>query len=409
MQSKPTDKAYDLFSPIFKADPFETFAQMRQDDPIYAHQAPNGTINWYITRYDDVVAVLKDNVHFCKDVQNASDNIKKPKRGTIHQSINKNMLFSDPPDHTRLRALVTQAFTPRRIEQVRVRVQEIADELLDSVMAAGEMDLIAEYALPLPVVVICDMLGIPKPDQQMVSEWSQSIISPGSRGLNYKERRRQMKAFVNYLRGLFVQRQQQPQDDLITALVEAEESGDRLTEPELSSMVALLLVTGHETTVNLIGNGVLALLQHPAQLALLQENGGMWETAVEELLRYDGPVETSTTRWVKKDVHFRGHHMQRGDIMRVVITSANRDAAQFESPDRLDVAAGDKRHLSFGVGIHYCLGAPLARLEGQIALATLFQRFPTIQLAVAASDLQWRSGVLFRGLETLPLKFPSSL
>ncbi|KAA3664038.1 MAG: cytochrome P450 [Chloroflexi bacterium] len=400
--SKPS---YDLFSTDFKANPFPTFAALRADAPIYAHQSPHGKTIWYVTRYDDVVAVLKDNEHFCKDVRHAQpDDVPPPrKKMSIHQSINQNMLFSDPPDHTRLRALVNQAFTPRRVEGMKGRVQKIADELLDKVAEQGRMDLIADFALPLPVIVICDLLGIPADDQEMVSEWSQAIISPGSRGLNYKERKRKMRAFVHYLRQLFVERQQHPQDDLITALVEAEEAGDRLSESELSSMVALLLVTGHETTVNLIGNGVLALLLHPEQLDLLKRGEVEWETAVEELLRYDGPVETSTTRWVRKDVVFRGQNMRQGDIMRVVISSANRDALQFDKPDELDVANGDKRHLSFGMGIHYCLGAPLARLEGVIALETLFRRFPTTHLAVSESELKWRSGVLFRGLEQLPL------
>lgn len=402
---------YDLFSSAFKANPFPTYAAMREEAPIYAHQSPNGKTIWYVTRYDDVVAVLKDNDHFCKDRLNAlPDDAQRPrKKMPIHQAINQNMLFSDPPDHTRLRTLVNQAFNPHRVERLKPRIQDVADNLLDGVRAGGQMDLIAAYALPLPVIVICDLLGIPLQDQEMVSGWSQAIISPGSRGLNYRERRRQVRAFVNYLRQLFVERQQSPQDDLITALVEAEEAGERLSAAELSSMMALLLVTGHETTVNLIGNGVRALLLHPAQLALLKEDGGEWETAVEELLRYDGPVETSTTRWVRQDVTFRGCHMRQGDMMRVVITSANRDVSQFERPDELDVTRGDQRHLSFGMGIHYCLGAPLARLEGVIALETLFRRIPTLQLAVPAEQLQWRSGVLFRGLAQLPLVWESQL
>ena len=400
-----SDQHFDLFSAEFKKNPFPTFAKMRDNAPIHAHQSPQGGTIWYVTCYDDVVEVLKDNEHFCKDRRHAfPDNVKpRGKKQSIHKSINENMLFSDPPDHTRLRALVNQAFTPRRVDGMKGRVQEISDELLNAVALNGHMDLIADFALPLPVIVICDLLGIPKADQEMVSDWSQAIISPGRWGLTYKERRRKMRSFVGYLRELFAERQQRPQDDLITALVEAEEEGERLTEQELSSMVALLLVTGHETTVNLIGNGVLALLLHPEQLALLQQGEVEWETAVEELLRYDGPVETSTTRWVRKDVVWHGHHMKQGDIMRVVITSANRDVMQFERPDELDVARGDKRHLAFGMGIHYCLGAPLARLEGVIALETLFRRFPIIRLAVQDDSLHWRPGVLFRGLEQLPL------
>ncbi|MFO7681799.1 MAG: cytochrome P450 [Chloroflexota bacterium] len=402
--------AYDLFSPHFKADPFPTFAALRRDDPIYPHIAPDGSTIWYISRYEDAVDALKDNEHFVKDRRNT---LEQKERGQAHTSsfmqrlINENMLFSDPPDHTRLRALVNQAFTPRRVEQMAPRLQIIADNLLDRAAPHGEMDLIADFALPLPTILITELLGIPQADRDEVQDWSQAIIAPGRHGLTYSARKRKVRTFVQYLQELFAERRLNPQDDLTTALAAAkvagaEEGGERLTEAELSSMVALLLVTGHETTVNLIGNGALALLRHPAQLAWMKENG-RWETAVEELLRYDGPVETSTTRWVRQDVDYKGHAMKRGDVVRVVLTAANRDGCQFHQPDDLDLSRTPNRHLAFGHGIHYCLGAPLARLEGVIALQTLFGRFPDLRLAVPEADLKWRSGVLFRGLERLPL------
>jgi cytochrome P450 PksS len=265
------------------------------------------------------------------------------------------------------------------------------------------MDLIADYALPLPITVIADMLGIPAGDRDNVFDWSQAIISPGRHHLTFRARRRKVRTFVEYLRQMFADRQQHPRDDLTTALVQAEQAGDKLTEMELSSMVALLFVTGHETTVNLIGNGVLALLQHPHQLAMFKENPGLMETAVEELLRFDGPVETSTTRWAREDVEMHGQHIKRGDIVRVVLASANRDPACCPHPNHLDVTRREQRHLAFGHGIHYCLGAPLARLEGHIALETLLRRMPNLRLAVPVDQLQWHSGVLFRGLESLPL------
>ncbi|WP_420642750.1 cytochrome P450 family protein [Candidatus Leptofilum sp.] len=398
-------KKYDLFSPTFKANPFPTFAQMRQGDPIYAHHSPNGGTIWYITRFAEVTAVLKDNDHFVKDFRNTlPPGAKQPRKSSMHRLINENMLFADPPDHTRLRALVNQAFTPRRVEQLAPRVQQITDALLDGIAAAGQADLIADFALPMPVRIIAELLGIPAEDQAEVADWSQAIISPGSRNLNYSARKKKVRAFVAYLQEMFALRQKNPQDDLITALVQAEEAGERLNEAELSSMVALLLVTGHETTVNLLGNGALALLTHPEQLAILRENGG-WETAVEELLRFDGPVETSTTRWVREDFTFEGHQMRRGDVVRVVLASANRDGCHFAQPNALDVTRRDNRHLAFGMGIHYCLGAPLARLEGQIGLQTLFDRFPKLKLAVPTVQLEWRSGVLFRGLKALPIVF----
>jgi cytochrome P450 len=396
---------YDLFSPNFKADPFPTFAQMRQNDPIYAHRSPDGRTIWYITKFAEVTAVLKDNEHFVKDIRNTlPPDAKKSGKSSLNRLINENMLFADPPDHTRLRALVNQAFTPRRVEQLAGRVQQITNELLAAIAPADEADLIASFALPMPVRIIAELLGIPPADQAQVADWSQAIISPGSRDLNYSARKRKVRAFADYLQEMFVRRQREPQDDLISALVQAEEAGERLNEAELSSMVALLLVTGHETTVNLLGNGALALLNHPEQLAILRERPEVWETAVEELLRFDGPVETSTTRWVRQDFEFMGHQMRRGDVVRVVLASANRDVEQFDQPNVLDVTRRDNRHLAFGMGIHYCLGAPLARLEGQIGLQTLFDTFTNLRLAVPADQLKWRSGVLFRGLKALPVR-----
>jgi len=396
----------DLFSPAFKANPFPTLAQLQQEQPIYAHQAPNGTTIWYITRYEDVVAVLRDNDHFVKDIRHAlpPEQLNPARRTATHQLINENMLFADPPNHTRLRALVNQAFTPKRVEALRPRLHQLAHDLLDQAAPLGQMDLIAEYALPLPVVIIADLLGIPTDDRAQVADWSQAIISPGSRGHSYKVRKHKVRAFVAYLQELFQERESRPQDDLITALVQAEMAGDRLSPAELSSMVALLIVTGHETTVNLIGNGALALLQHPESRQCLHENPALWPLAVEELLRFDGPVETSTTRWVGKTITYKGFTLHRGDVVRLVFSAANRDAAAFDHPDQLDISRTENKHLAFGMGIHYCLGAPLARLEGEMALQTLFTRFPQLHLSTPAEQLEWRSGVLFRGLKRLPVK-----
>ena len=404
---------YDLFSRTFKADPFPTYAAMREADPVYAHAAPDGRIIWYVTRYEDVAAVLRDDRRFCKNPRHAVDE-HLPDRGAGVRAkpdgsglnFNDNMLFSDPPDHTRLRALVSQAFTPRRVAAMAGRIQATADGLIDRLAAEDAPDLIAAYALPLPVVVISDLLGIPAADREAVAGWSQAIISPGSRGLNYSARKRMVRAFIDYLRGLCARRRADPRDDLITALVAPATGGDRLDEAELFSMIALLLVTGHETTVNLIGNGALALMRAPEQMERLRTEAGLWPAAVEELLRYDGPVETSTSRWVREDTTFDGRALRRGDLMRPVITSANRDPAQFDRPDELDVGRADNRHLAFGLGAHYCLGAPLARLEGAIALETLFRRRPGLRLALPAEELSWRSGVLFRGLRELRVTTP---
>lgn len=397
--------AYDLFSRAFKADPFPIYAAMRQDDPVYAHRAPSGQTIWYITRYDDAAAALRDHELFVKDVRRTRDDAAEDEGGELQTAVNRNMLFADPPDHTRLRALVSLAFTPRRIDGLRGQVQQIADELIDAVAPRGACDLIEAFALPLPVIVIGELLGIPAADRVQVAAWSQTIISPVARRLSKRERRRALRAFVDYLRAVFADRRGRPRDDLISALVQAEQAGDRLSEAELSSMTALLLVTGHETTVNLIGNGVLALLQHPEQRALLEARPELIDQAVEELLRFDGPVETATTRWVARDVVWRGRELRRGDVVRVVLASADRDPDQFPDSDRLKFTRAENRHLQFGLGIHYCLGAPLARLEGRIALPTLLRRLPNLRLAVPPETLRWRPGVLFRGLHALPVEW----
>ena len=389
--------SYDLFSASFKANPHATFATMRREQPIYGHEDKRtGQTIWYFTTYADTVAVMRD-PRFIKDPSKL-DKAISAKNKSLTQAINENMLFSDPPDHTRLRGLVNQAFTPRRVEQMTGQIEVTVDELINDLTPPA--DLIADYALPLAVRVISDLLGIPSADRNQVAHWSQAIISPSGRGLKSNERKRMMRHFVAYLNNMFAERQANPQDDLITALVQAEEAGERLNASELSSMVALLLVTGHETTVNLIGNGVLALLQHPDQLALLLDNPGLSDSAVEELLRFDGPVETSTTRWVGEDLVYQGYAMQKGDVVRVVITSANRDDAVFTCPHQLDITRSNNRHLQFGHGIHYCLGAPLARLEGKIGILTLLQRLPNLRLA-DPDNIHFRPGVLFRGLQSL--------
>jgi cytochrome P450 len=402
------DLQLDLFSPEFKRDPFPTFARMRRDAPIYGHKSPNGSTIWYITRYEDVLAILRDDENFCKDPRNTGVPIASgsaSRKTTMQRLINENMLFSDPPDHTRLRALVSQAFTPQRIEEQSAFLLQSANSLIDRFQNRQDVDLIEAFALPLPVFVISRLLGIPDDDRDDVALWSQAIISPGSRNLNYSTRKRRVQAFIRYLTQIFAQRTADPQDDLISALVHAEEEGDKLSDFELSSMVALLLVTGHETTVNLIGNGALALIQHPDQPTLLQNNPNLWGSAVEELLRYAGPVETSTSRWACRDIDFNRQLIRRGDLVRVVLSSANRDLAQFEAPDELNIDREDNKHLAFGFGVHYCLGAPLARLEGRIALQTLFERVEGLRLSSSGGELEWRAGVLFRGLESLPVQW----
>jgi len=363
---------------------------------------------WLVTRYDDVVAVLKDE-RFAKDWRSAmtpEQLAQIPPIPEVMKPLSENMLDKDPPDHERLRRLVSKAFTPRLIERMRPRVQEIADTLLDAVKDKGGMDLIDDYAFPLPITVIAELLGVPVEDRNRFREWSDAAVS-GDTTQEYVEKilLPYMQAFIDYLRVLFEEKRKNPRDDLISALVLAEEAGDKLSEDELLGMVFLLLVAGHETTVNLIGNGTLALLQHPEQLQKLKEDPSLIKPAIEELLRYDGPVETSTERFAREDVAIGNTVIPKGEMVMVVIAAADHDPERFPEPDALDITRADNKHLAFGKGIHHCLGAPLARMEGQIALGTLLRRMPDLWLKGSLESLTWRPGMVLRGLKGLPVEF----
>jgi cytochrome P450 PksS len=319
------------------------------------------------------------------------------------QPLQLTMLHMDPPDHTRLRALVSKAFTPKLIEQMRERVQRLTDELLNDVQERGHMDLIRDYALPVPMTIIAEMLGVPVEDRHKFRHWSRALFLSSTWGL--------LKAIPNalallrYLRRIIKKRRADPQDDLISALIRAEEAGDTLSEEELLAMAGLLLVAGHETTVNLIGNGMLALLENPEQMQKLRNNPALIKSAIEELLRYTSPVESATERYAREDLTIAGVTIRRGEMVGAVIASANRDERQFTNPDSLDITREPNKHLSFGLGTHFCLGAPLARLEGQIAISTLLRRAPDLRLTVGPSALRWRPGLILRGLEALPVAF----
>lgn len=398
----------DLFDPAFEANPYPVYAQLRSDAPIHRVALPDGRDMWLVTRYEDVSVVLKDR-RFVKDWRNAMTQeqlAQVPPILEVMKPLSRNMLDTDPPDHERLRALVSKAFTPRLIERMRPRVQAIADALLDAVQDKGEMDLIDDYAFPLPITVIAELLGVPAEDRNKFREWSNAAVS-GDTTQEYMEKilLPHMQAFTDYLRAMFEEKRKNPKDDLISALLRAEEAGDKLNEDELLAMVFLLLVAGHETTVNLIGNGTLALLLHPDQLQKLKNDPSLIKPAVEELLRYDGPVETSTERFAREDVAIGGTVIPRGEMVLVVIASADHDAERFSDPDALDLTRADNKHLAFGKGIHFCLGAPLARMEGQIAINTLLRRMPDLRLKDSPESLMWRPGLVLRGLKGLPVEF----
>jgi pimeloyl-[acyl-carrier protein] synthase len=392
--------SFNPMDPQFVADPYPTYHRLRAEDPV--HRSPLGF--WILTRYDDVVAVLRD-PRFAKEAIAA---FVAARFGKPVPAIGLSMLDRDPPDHTRLRGLVNKAFTPRVVEALRPRIQQIVDELLQRLVGAGAMDLIEDFAYPLPVTVICEMLGVPVADHERFKGWGLDI----ARGLDAillppdsEVARRSLAsrhALADYFRELIAKRRSAPRGDLLSALIAAEEAGDKLSEDELLATCILLLVAGHETTVNLIGNGTLALLRHPDQLRRLREDPGLIASAVEELLRYDGPVQR-TARIPSEDVTIRGKTLAKGELVMPFIGAADRDPAQFPDPDRLDITRVDNRHIAFGWGIHFCLGAPLARVEGQIAITTLVQRFP--KLALATHTPEYRESLTLRGLKTLPVAF----
>ena len=408
----PVDETrYDLYSHDFKRDPHPTYAAMRAHDPVIHHPGlGDGMLIWFVTRYDDVQAVLADNSTFVLDPRLAFDPAD-PRLAMFANShpvmdlVNNNLLNKDGEDHRRLRALVQKAFTPRMIERLRPRVQVIADELLNRVAGDGRMDLIESYAFPLPIIVILEMLGIPPEDRNQFRIWSDAFVTPDFAPGAEERFIRSMTDFTDYLRALFAQRRAEPRADLVTALLEAEEAGDRLSEQELFSMVVLLIVAGHETTVGLIGNAALTLLRHPEQMQALRANPALTPLAVEEMLRYEGPVERTITRFVTSETVLAGRTLQQGDLVIAVVGSANRDSDQFPHADTFDPTRNPQRHLGFGHGVHYCLGAPLARLEGEIAINTLLRRLPGLRLAADPVALTWRTQPLFHGLVALPVEW----
>ncbi len=396
-----------LTTRAFRNDPYPFYARWRAEQPVFRFLMEGGQPAWMVTRYDDVLTVLKD-PRIGKDktkALSAEQLAKLPWTPAIFKPLEKNMLDLDQPDHIRLRALVQQAFTPRLVESMRSRVQSITDDLLDQVQAKGRMDLIHDFALPLPATIIAEILGVPSRDRGRFHRWSNAILTAKPSKLSLLLLIPHVLAFMRYIRRLCAERRIEPRDDLITALVQARESEDRLSEDELLSMIVLLLVAGHETTVNLIGNGVLALLRHPDQLARLRAQPELIRPAIEELLRFDSPVQLGTERYAREPVTIAGVTIPPGEMVLAGLASANRDDRQFDRPDTLDIEREPNRHLAFGQGVHFCLGASLARMEGQIAIGTLLDRLPDLALAVPISRLRYRSAVILRGVEAFPVTF----
>jgi cytochrome P450 len=382
----------------YRSDPYPVYAQMRGQSPATLTSLPGGAEVYVVTRYADVLAALKD-ARLVKDVRNA-----RPQSAPQEVARKQSMLKADPPEHTRLRSLAQAAFTPRVVSQMRGHIQEIVDRLLDAAEPRGGMDLVNDFAFPLAITVITEMLGVPTADEARFRVWSTALIASGALSSEEPKAIPEMLPLALYFNQLVAERRKSPREDLVTRFIQAQEGGDRFTDGEVVTTSIVLLVAGHETTVNLIGNGMLALLQNPRQFEKLVQDPALVKPAVEEFLRFGNPVQMSN-RFAAEDLEIGGVKIPRGSHLLLAISAANHDPAFAADPDRLDVTRGDARHLAFGQGSHYCLGAPLARLEGEIAFTTLIRRFPTMRLADAAQVLEWRSGLELRGLKALPVVF----
>jgi cytochrome P450 len=400
--SESTVFPYD--DPAFVADPFPFYKALRGQGPVRRVVALRGLEAWLITRYDDGIAALSD-PRFSSDLRDATDTrLMDQLPTTERESFMRSMIRVGPPDHTRLRRLVSKAFTVRRVAAMRPRIQEITDGLLDAVLPAGRADLVADLALPLPVTVICELLGVPPEDRSGFQKWTDVMIGQHPDHFDKDAMDDAWRKMWNYMDGLLAAKRAHPDDGLISALIAARDDEGSLDEDELISMAFLLLVAGYITTVNLIGGGVAALLAHPGQLKLLRDDPALLPGAVEEFLRYDGPVNPGVIRFPTEDVEIGGVVIPRGATVLIATAIADRDPAVFADPDRLDVTRRENAHLAFGHGIHYCLGAPLARLEGEVAIGTVLRRLPNLALAVPQEELRWQAASL-RGPKELPVTF----
>jgi cytochrome P450 len=390
--------------PAFAADPFSFYERLRGEGPVRRVATARGVEAWLVACYDEGLAILSDS-RFSSDFRDAADvRLLDRLPTTERESFLRSMIRVGPPDHTRLRRLVSSAFTARRVAGLRPRVQEITDRLLDAVAPAGRADLIADFALPLPLNVIGELLGVPADDRDRVQEWTDIMLAEQPDDTGRERTDGAWRQMWCYLEELLTAKRAEPGDDLLSALITARDEEGGLAGDELVPMAFLLLVAGYVTTVNLIGNGITALLTHSDQLELLRADPGLMPGAVEEFLRYDGPVNPGVVRFPTEDVEVGGELIPRGATVLVATAVADRDPARFAEPDRLDVTRTENPHLAFGHGIHYCLGASLARLEGEIAIGTALRRLPGLALAVPYEDLYWRPGGL-RGPEGLPVVF----
>jgi pimeloyl-[acyl-carrier protein] synthase len=396
-QPEPQHQPNPLLDPANLDDPYPAYARLRKRTPVWRIPDSQGSGQWLVSRYAEVQRVLAD-------PRCSAERQRSPGGPPIGGSgFARTMLSSDPPEHTRLRSLVSQAFTPRRIASLRGRIEQIADELLVPALGERQIELMSQLARPLPAIVIGELLGVPAKDRAQFRTWAGQLLSRND-ARSSGELGAAMSAIGSlgvYLAGLIQERRREPADDLISAMLTAREGRDAFGEMELLSMLLLLLIAGYETTTNLIGNGVLALLRHPREIERLREDRSLLPTAVDELLRFDSPVQ-ATARVAREELELAGERIPKGALVQVLLGSANRDPVRFEDPDRLDVGRANNEHLSFGWGVHYCLGAPLARLEAQIALDMLIDRFPRWRLG--DEGFERKPNPFTRGLAKLSLR-----
>ena len=382
--------------PDFTANPYPYYERLRAAGPAHRVRGADGAEFWLIVGHEEARAALAD-ARLSKSPATMGVTMLD------EQVIGPNLLVVDPPDHTRLRKLVSREFTPRRAEALRPRVQRITDDLLDAMVPAGRADLVDALAFPLPIVVICELLGVPAADRDAFRTWSNEVVAPTSPETG-EDAVRQLGAYLDEL--IEDKRCTGPADDLLSALIRTKaEDGDRLSFAELRALAYLLLIAGHETTVNLISNGVRALLTHPDQLAALRSDFSLLDGAVEEMLRYDGPVETATVRFSAAPVPVGDQVIPPGEMVLIGLAAADRDPARYPDPDRFDIRRDTRGHLAFGHGIHFCLGAPLARLEARIAVRSLLERCPDLALDETADAYEWLPGLLMRGVRRLPVRW----
>jgi len=402
------EQALSAWGDFDRDDPFPLFAEVRRRGPVHHVTLADGHDAWLIVDFDAARAALNDQ-RLSKDMHAAlaaSDAVVA--EGLPGPAFARHMLVVDPPNHTRLRRLVAAAFSVRRIEGLRPRIEEMVDELLDAMAAKGPdavVDLVASFAFPLPFTVICELLGVPEPDRARFGAAMTVLLSPTATDEEYQRAKQASDVVVAMLEALVEAKQHEPDDALVSGLITARDGNEQLNQQELLSTIFQLIVAGHDTTASLIGNSVVALLRDPQQLARLREDPSKIANAVEEFIRYDAPVPHSTFRYAVEPIEIGGVTIPAGAQVIINLASANRDEDRYVEPENLDIDRQDVRHLGFGHGIHFCLGAPLARMEGQIALGSLIQRFPELSLAVPSDELRWGhgDGLVLRGLSALPV------